>query len=280
MPPVRRITSSRLALLADTLTDGEEAVLKALAAVHLATAGHVARIVFGARAPATARSLAHRNLHRLADHGLIRRYRDLSRQRWPGKPGYVYLLTQAGAKLISAAGPGSTHRRDWRPADAFLTHRLAITELYVRLVERARDGTSELLEFKAETDAWRSYRDPMTYRLEYCRPDALVRLRLNQQPRLNWFIEIDRGTESPKRIAEKCRVYRAYEVTEVEQNKHQVFPGVIFIVPDEARAAAIRRVIAKRPAEDRGLFTVTTDSDAIDALHHRLEDTTATAESS
>ncbi|GAB7183038.1 hypothetical protein ATKI12_2869 [Kitasatospora sp. Ki12] len=270
-PPRRRVTSSRLALLADTLTPRERAVLRTLATVHLATALQVARADFGDYQQTSAHSLAHRNLRRLIDCGLVRRYRDLSRQRWPGKPGYVHMLTTAGAKLVGPAASGSNRAQGWQPADAFLTHRLAITELYVRLVERARDGTSELLEFKAETDAWRTYRDPMTYRQEYCRPDALVRLRVGQQPRLNWFIEIDRGTESPKRLAEKCRVYRAYELTDLEQQKHHVFPGVMFVVPDEARAVVIRRVIAGQSADARGLFVVAIESEAVEALHRRLE---------
>ncbi|MEV4560641.1 replication-relaxation family protein [Kitasatospora sp. NPDC049285] len=270
-PSVRRITASRLAVLADSLTSGELAVLRVLGTVHLATAAQVARVAFADYQPTTARPLAHRNLRRLIDCGLVRRYRDLSRQRWPGKPGYVHVLTPVGTKLIGATNvPGAGKRRDWRPADAFLTHRLAITELYVRLAERARDGTSEVIEFQAETAAWRVYRNPMTYGQEYCRPDALVRLRVEDQPRLNWFVEIDRATEPPKRLDEKCRVYRAYELTGVEQERHRVFPGVMFIVPDEARAAVIRHVVTQQPADAQGLFVVTTEAAAVEALHQPL----------
>ncbi|WP_079149162.1 replication-relaxation family protein [Streptomyces agglomeratus] len=275
MTPVRRLTASRLSQLADSLTEWERQVLRLLATCHLATADQVARGVFGGHRSATAQRLAHRHLLRLTQLGLTRFFTDQSRVRWPGRPGHVHALTTAGVKLTEgAATPGARQRSNWRPADAFLTHRLAITELYVRLVEEARTGRATVREFRAETDAWRTYRNPLSGRPCYVRPDALLRV-VTAGLELSWFIELDRATESPRRIDAKCRAYRSYELSGMEQGRYGIFPGVIFIVPDQPRAGVIQRVISQQPAEARGLYVVTTDAAAVTALTTPPDDGTA-----
>ena len=52
-----------------------------------------------------------------------------------------------------------------------------------------------------------------------------------------WFIEIDRGTESPAAISRKCRAYDLYWRSGLEQAEHGTYPLVLWVVPDERRAA-------------------------------------------
>ncbi|WP_159402089.1 MULTISPECIES: replication-relaxation family protein [Streptomyces] len=245
--------------------------MREVAIVHVTTASQIARLLFPDRSAEDAARAARQLLLRLERFGLTRKLTNPTRERRGGRPGYLHVLTEAGLRLTGVErAPGQRQRRSWRPSYHFVDHRLAITELYVRLREYAQANGSEMKEYQAEPDSWRHYTGFAGERL-VLKPDALTRLLVpGLKLRLSWFIEVDRDTESPRRIAEKCTAYRRYELSEVEFRRFGVFPGVMFIVPDEARARVIRRVIAKRPAEDRGLFAVTTDNQAMEALHRPL----------
>ncbi len=264
MSYARRLTGSRLTLLADTLTQREHQVLASLATMHAATTDQVARSVFPTD-PSSLR-LARRHLQRLSGFGLVRRFPDRSRDRQVGAPGYVHALTAAGLRLIGGHHTvGLRQRSAWRPTHPFLAHRLAISELYARLAEQQATGGPVIREFRAEPDCWRPYTGPAGERL-MLRPDALVRLDIGGLEN-SWFIEVDRGTETrPATIAAKCLAYQRYELSGQEQRRHGVFPGVVFIVPDDARAAAIRRVIARQPPSLQPLFVVAREDQALATL--------------
>jgi hypothetical protein len=152
------------------------------------------------------------------------------------------------------------------PSDAFLAHRLAISELYVRLTEHARSGGPAVRQFAAEPDAWRRYSGFAGDRL-VLKPDAFTRLVTAGQE-LFWFVEIDRGTEGLRFIADKISSYHSYALSGVEQSHwHGVFPGVLFIVPTDARARAVQRVIDRQPDQDfRSLLFVASEAGALPVL--------------
>lgn len=246
----------------EPLPRADDALLQALGTVHVATAAQLASLE-GDQPGRTTR----KRLSRLESYGLVRRFINTARDHKIGPAGYIFVLTGRGARLAGRPEAlGLRQRKIWHPSQAFIDHWLAITDLYVRLVASARAGDLRLREFRAEGDAKRSYRDSYG-RLQILRPDACVRLATGDML-LSWFVEIDRATESPRRIAAKCHAYRAYELSRQEQRHHPVFPGVLFIVPDEARARVIRRVIAGQPSDARGLFWVATKAEAIKALTH------------
>ena len=264
MPYARRLTGSRLMLLADALTQREHQVLASLATMHAATTDQVARSVFPTE-PSSLR-LARRHLQRLSGFGLVRRFPDRSRDRQVGARGHVHALTAAGLRLAGGRHTvGLRQRVAWRPSHRFLAHRLAISELYARLVQQQAAGGPQLLEFLAEPDCWRHYAGPAGQQL-VLRPDALVRLGVGDLEN-SWFIEVDLDTETrPATIAAKCRSYQQYEFSGQEQRQHGVFPGVAFIVPDDARAAVIRRVIARQPPSLQPLFVVVREDQALAML--------------
>jgi len=219
-----------------------------------------------AAGPDTAVRLARRHLQRLRAAGLVRRFEDRAWDRRAGAPGYVHALTAAGLRLVgSEQGIGIRQRSSWRPSYLFLAHALGISELYVRLIERERQGGPRLREFRVEGDAARFYRGPSGEQL-VVRPDALVRLGVGEIE-VSHFIEIDRGTEtSPSTIAAKCAAYRRYELSGEEVRKYGVFPGVAFIVPDVKRSRTIATVIARLDANGRELFAVAMEDEAIQVL--------------
>ncbi|MEV3914994.1 replication-relaxation family protein [Streptomyces canus] len=256
---------SRLSRLDEDLTSRERLVLETLAITRVATAEHIAHVVFGDEERATAHRLAHRHLQRLTKFGLVRRFANASSGRKSGPAGYVHVLTSAGLTLTRhASGPGAGQRRAWRPSPPKLRHWLAICDLYVRLVIEARNGGPAVRQFLVEADARRTYWDSAGRRRSI-QPDALVRIVAGGLE-LSWFVEIDLATESPAVLANKCRAYCAFELSGLEQERHGIFPGVLFIVPGDHRARRIARVIADQPPEARGLFRVTTEAAALTAL--------------
>ncbi|MGW6571402.1 replication-relaxation family protein [Streptomyces sp. NPDC054945] len=264
-PPTRPFTGGRLAQLAVDLTTRERQFLAELATLHVATTAQLGRLVFGGCKPATTSRLGQRHAERLVRFNLIHRYANRSHDRKVGAPGYVLTLTEAGWSLSGAdTAARQRQRRSWMPSDAFLAHRLAISELYVRLTEQSRDGGPTLREFKAEPDSWRRYLG-LGDEPQVAKPDALVRLVANGLE-LSWFVEIDRGTEGQRHIADKCDAYRRFELSGVEQQRFGIFPGVVFIVPTEPRRQVVQRVIDRQTAAARGLFAVTTEAVMLTAL--------------
>lgn len=68
------------------------------------------------------------------------------------------------------------------------------------------------------------------------------------------FIEVDRATEHQDKIRDKCiRYWRAYQAWPGD-----VYPRVLFVVLDQARADSITRVIQASPVEARRRFEVCT----------------------
>lgn len=268
-PAVRRpLTAGRIEHLRGQLTDRELEILGILAKVRLATTDQITRLVFGGAAAPTAGRLARHYLLRLRQSGLVRRFIDRSRDRKVGAPGHVHALSAAGLRLVRSSehGIGTRQSRAYRPSDQFVAHRLAITELIVRLVEQDRAGGPKLLEFATEPACTRCYTGTAGQRL-VVRPDALVRLGLlDRAEMISWFIEVDRGFESATIINGKCRAYRLYELSGQEHKRYGGFPGVMFAVPSRQRARQIARVIGRQPADAQGLFAVATDEEMLAAL--------------
>jgi hypothetical protein len=260
----RRITANRLDLVAGGLTDRDRAVLDVLAVVGVAATDQLARIVFGDAISDTAGRLARRSLQRLRRDGLVRRFEDRAWDRRAGAPGYVHALTGSGLRLVGGdSGPGAGQRRAWRPTYQFLTHRLAITELYVKLVEQERAGGPRVLEFAAEAAAARSFSGPGgTKRLL---PDALVRLAADGVEVSN-FIEVDKGTETRATIMRKAQNYRTYELTGDEIRRHGVMATVLFVVSNPERARVIQRLIHGLDPDLRELFAVALEADTVRVL--------------
>ncbi len=70
------------------------------------------------------------------------------------------------------------------------------------------------------------------------KPDAFVRLTIGEFEE-NYFFEADNATEHIGRVIAKCKQYIAYFNTGIEQRENEVFPLVVWIVPDEKRKIAI-----------------------------------------
>ena len=146
---------------------------------------------------------------------------------------YRFILSRKSVRETYAAGfrliAGQSRRRPWDVGLPFLAHTLAVSELYVRLVEAQRLGTLELASFTTEPACWRRFPGPSGGRVTL-KPDAYAVTRLGAYED-HWFIEVDRSTEPASTLMRKCEQYRRYWQTGTEQAEAGIFPRVLFLVP-------------------------------------------------
>lgn len=179
-------------------------------------------------------------------------------------------IRAGSAGLVVAPGPlcdrllRSGRRRPLHePAARFFDHTLAIAQVAVDLSLAARNGRIESVEYESEPKCWRAFATPAGQRV--LKPDLGLALGVDGYE-LRWFCEIDRDTESVSTVLAKCRLYVEYYQSGLEQAKHEVFPRVCWIVPDDARAERLRTAIAARRELPERLFVVTTSERAVHAL--------------
>jgi hypothetical protein len=155
-------------------------------------------------------------------------------------------------------------RRFTEPSPLFLDHTLAIAEAHLQLVRAARCRQLELLSVNIEPDCWRRYTGSAGAP-EIVRPDLYV-VTASGAFEDCWFLEIDRGTESPAAISRKCRAYEAYWRTGREQDTRRTFPLVTWVAPDEQRAKRLNSVISTARNLNRDLHRVTTGERMIELI--------------
>ena len=91
---------------------------------------------------------------------------------------------------MSAATNASRSRKPGTPTVRFLKHSLAVTELYVRLVEHARRDAADVARFDTEPACW--WQDSEG---TWIKPDASLTLSTSDVED-RWMVETDQATES------------------------------------------------------------------------------------
>jgi hypothetical protein len=181
----------------------------------------------------------------------------------------VYYLGSLGQKLIAYwDGKGLVRgRRRPEPSARYVDHRLAVSEVYVKLFQAERGGGLDVLSFAAEPDCWRPYIDRFGGQTTL-KPDAYVHLGVGAFEE-RAFVEVDLGTESRSVITAKARAYWDYFRSGAEQAAHGIFPRVTFLTNDEARRGSVAEACARLPAEAWQLFAVVQLDQAVDLLSGR-----------
>jgi Replication-relaxation len=169
-----------------------------------------------------------------------------------GSASFVYSVGPVGRRLLDEA------RRTTEPSALFLEHTLAVADVRVLLETAERSGAIELLRVEIEPTSWRRFVGPGGAR-DIVKPDLYVLTAAGDYEDA-WFIEVDRGTESPAAIARKCHAYDRYWRSGREQAAQGSFPITIWVCPDERRRSRIRRIIGGARNLNRSLFRVTTGS--------------------
>jgi hypothetical protein len=262
-----RVGRSRLVDLAARLPWREREILETVEEFRLLRSDQVRRLFFSevegeaGRARLCRRALAH-----LADEGLLRRLERRVGGARAGSSGHLYATTATGKRLLAyLSGEGiPSNRGVHEPGSAFVTHTLAVAELYVRLVERERSGTLELISFETEPACWRTYTTPLGSSAAL-KPDALVRIASGEYEYAS-FVEIDLGTEGKGAVQRKARVYLAYYRSGREQVAQGVFPQVVWTAEGEARVRFLADLFAALPEEAQRILVVVRSEDSLAAL--------------
>jgi hypothetical protein len=257
-----RLTTARLRQLAAELPDRYTEPVLHLSRARALSGGQLDRLL---RQPDTAPRTAERARQRAMTHlchlglaaTLDRRIGGIR----AGSAGYVHVLTPAGHKLaalLTGQQPPRRIRHSRAPGAMFIHHALDIAEIYVQLTEKSRSDSIRVAAFITEPASW--------WRASgiVLRPDAYTRLATPTH-RDCWWLEIDRDTESAPRLRDKLRDYTDH-ADSGGTGPDGVLPRVVFTVPDEKRAAAIRAAIAAAPGADTGFITVATHREAASLL--------------
>jgi hypothetical protein len=261
-----RITEARARWVEDRLGDRDVGIVQALVRVRVATVRQLERLFFPGPSPLSSSRRCQKTLERLTTWRVVVRLDRRIGGARAGSAGFVYGLDAVGQRIAGRAGPagGSRPRRPWTPSLGFLRHELAVTELYVRLVEVARIASFEIEAFDTEPGCWRAFTGPGG-ELVFLRPDAYVRLGTEEFSE-QAFVEVDCGTESSTALSRKCDRYREYWASGAEQRRRGVFPRVLWLVPDRRRHDQLIEVVGRQPAEAWRLFQVAELDEAIHAL--------------
>jgi hypothetical protein len=240
----------RLLRILASLTNVDLELIDLLALVRMASGSQLNRLLWPTT-PSGART-ARRRLQRLTDLRIVTRLHRQVGGIKGGSQGYTYALDVNGQRIAQTRHHNTIRRPT--PSDSFVDHTLAVTETYITL----RTTTDvELLTWEPEPTCWRSHTGPAG-RSMTLRPDGYTAWAVGEWE-LSAFLEIDRATEHPGRIARKADQYVRYRRTGQEQQRHGVFPSVLWITPSAKRADVLRAVLGQHEAA--ALCTVITDDE-------------------
>lgn len=268
-------TAYRVRELLDRLTDRDLRILDDLERFRLLRTDQIRRLQFGfghATELAATRG-AVRVLGRLEAGGYIARLTRRVGGPLRGSTATVWQLSATGERLQRARRGDPVRRRFQEPSPHFTRHTLAISELGVRLTERARKDDLDLVELRPEPECWRSFTNALGA-VTWVRPD-LLSVTADTETETHVWVEVDLGTEHLPTVLRKCAVYERYFRTGIEQTARTVFPLVAWVVPDARRADAVRRAIAGERSLDGSLFVVVTNEDVMEVLAPPDSGTTA-----
>jgi Replication-relaxation len=262
--PERRISRDELDRLHRRLSTRDHAILRSVKQHHFLTTTQLERFHFTSHdSPRTASRLCRRVLARLDELRVLEHLERRIGGVRAGSASYVWRVGLIGDRLLRHDTDQPRSRRK-EPSLHHLQHCLAVADTHLALRELAVTTSAELLQVTTEPTCWRSYRDPAGV-LEILKPDLYAVTAIGEFED-HWFVEVDRATESIPTLLRQCRQYEAYRHNGTEQAGSGLFPLVLWVVPDEPRAAKLRQAIALARDLDTALFRITTPDQLIAAI--------------
>ncbi len=256
-----RVRAAHVEQMREAMSGREWAALRAVAKLRLVTGKQLERLCFAEDLGEASRAVVRRRvLGRLVRARvlttLVRRIGGVH----AGSAGLVYHLDTAGLRLLAAE---STARRMDPPGERYMRHVLAVSELYVALVERAREGEFRLVRFAAEPASW--WPDGRNGLLK---PDASIRVA-NEDHHDSWWAEVDLATESLPTLGRKLTAYLDF-YNRGQLGPGKIMPWVLVTAPNAKRYSDIVRLIRQLPRQADELFTVAVHNDAAEVIMRRL----------
>lgn len=249
------------------LTERELKMLKLLNEAKFLTTDMIRRQFFnGYQTELAAKRATNRMTKKLELAGMIgklpRRIGGYVKETYGGSAPSVWRLTEAGYKILrlkhTGLPPSRKHRTEGKPL--FLEHQLGISEIATKLRELVIGGKISQLTIDFEPKCWRDFRNAGEFSI--LKPDLYAWL-MNGGFEESYFLEIDRGTESPGRILAKCQIYVSYFNTGIEEKRSGITPYIVWLVPDEKRCAQILNLLREKMPEASILFQVVIENDLV-----------------
>jgi len=249
----QRVGARRGEWLAERCSPRDWAILETVNRLRLVSGLQLERLHF-AELTGKSRSVTRwRVLKRLTDWRLIvpldRRQGGAAR----GSAGMVFALDSAGQRLLQSrqvgAGEAVRVRRPGAPGERSVRHTLAVSNLYVELVEQSWLHGFGLADFLAEPACW--WLDGAG---GWMKPDAYAVL---ETPALSdhWAIEVDLATESLPTLKRKLQTYVAHH-DRGGLGPLDVMPRVLVTVPYERRERQARELVSRMPGAARLVHVV------------------------
>ena len=255
------------------MTNQHFEILQFLADARLATSSQLARLFF-AESPTHRSQIRRSNLatKQLKEAGFIYHQPRKIGGWTKGSSSYIWSLTYKGWKKLKEVNSSISLRFRNRVdfSQNHVEHTLAITEIFVELKELERLGKIKLEEFHYEPKSWRYYSDIGGSSL-VLKPDAFAKIIVGEYEDF-YFFELDRSSESLTRIANTCKKYIQYYNTGIEQRVNDIFPFVLWIVPDERRKENISNAIHLKLNNFWQMFQVVTLDEFSQFIHGEYND--------
>lgn len=256
-----RISKHQVETIKQKLSEREKSVLLSILRCHFLTTAQIKRLHYKDSVSDTAAMrAANRGAIKLRDLGLIVSLNRRIGGVRAGSGSFVWSITTAGLKVLSKINRSlnvSNRKRIYEPTSNFLTHALAVSEVYLQLTEVARREAIALSDTTFEPDCWRAYSSRSGV-ATFIKPDLYAVISAEEYEDY-YFFEIDNGTESPSRIVKKCMQYIDYYNSGTQQKKTHVFPYVVWIVPDEKRKKSLSEHIRQNISRIEIFLIITID---------------------
>jgi hypothetical protein len=240
--------------LAERLSTRDSMILLTLNRIRIATGAQLERLHFYELSGRSRSVKRGQVLKRLTDTAVVTSVERLIGAAKGGSEQQRYLLDTAGYQLVrlhfNRESPKTRVRRPRVPGDRYIAHAVAITELYVDLVEGARLGRFALGEFQVEADAY--WPDGLGSLLKM---DAFVRLERGETADY-WWYEADMATEDlMTTIREKLLKYLDF-VQRGQLGPDGVIPRVLFGALTAKRREVLQDVVDELPSPADSLFRI------------------------
>jgi hypothetical protein len=258
--PPARVRMAHVEWVADRLSDRDFDIITTVNQLRLATAVQLERLHFAELSEASRARNRRRVLSRLADWRVLAALERRIGGVRAGSSGLVFALDSAGQGVLRLTANGSDRpvRRPYTPSLPLLRHTLAISELYVSLVELGRSQGFEVTEFETEPACWWS-----NGLGGWLKPDTYIRLSTADNS-YTWWLEQDMGTEHLPTIRRKLFNYLDF-VERGQLGPGDVVPRVLVSTTKPERRDAIQLMVRQLPEPAGALFVVVVERDT--ALH-------------
>lgn len=250
-----RVSRGQADRLAASFGERDRGILDSVAAHRFLTTYQIQRLHFSHHtSPEASSRICRRVLQRLHQLRVLEHLERRVGGVRAGSASYVWRVGLLGDRLLRLDTADQPRRRRKEPSLRHLEHCLAIADSHLMLRDLAASGRFELLQVQTEPRCWRTS-DSAGFGNSTLKPD-LYAVTASGDYEDHWFCEIDRATESLPTLLRKCAQYEAYRRTGSEQDQHGVFPLVVWVVPDQARADKLQIAVRSSRNLDADLYRV------------------------